>query len=652
MTRVRRILFVLLLTLLLSAAAAALAAVPPEPGTVVTGYFTDVKYLRPEMKATWVNVDKIPPYTIIEIRVVRGFWGEATYEKGVPGYLNFQDLRPVPVPEPCEPYQAYSTEKIPLRAFPEIKLKSEEFLPARTLVTVDGTIGNFLCVTLPDGQTRYVPVTLLKKAEFTPKEVPEKRICVGADTELLEFPLSGAAKTGLLTPGVIYRTAAESGDYYYVTADGVSGYVWKGHLKIWARSPGDGQLFFRDPRLAGARDGVEAEDLYTAALAGPEGALVYAASDRTFTLSPEERIYAYTAYGGFCAISAGTRFGYVLRDQIHVPDRADRESRIRAQDLSGASLQANPFLDQALPMLEEGNPFLLRYNAITGSELEPLFPLGVPYFWGGRGYNVLVERWPDYTVREAWQSSLVFYHKGTNYVFGFDCIGFVKNIYRMAGWPIKGSVEDLGNRTYCDRHHVFCSDARPLPRSWEETAAALQPGDLLYVRHPNTHVMICIGTLRAWGYTEEQLPALADALDCPLMIHCGENPMYYFRFRNMLSQQQSGLLSTADPTDGGVAVCIIGPKPGEEEMIIEAHDTKSRCYDVEGACVTLFNFKSVKSYFVYRPTVIERGAEPSEDAEAEPSEEGGDAPEEDGDPLRDPEALEDPEEDVPGKEQE
>ena len=319
--------------------------------------------------------------------------------------------------------------------------------------------------------------------------------------------------------------------------------------------------------------------------------------------------HAHIKYG----VSCDSVFGMIsqryleIRDELGLKTDLEGElARIRAADLSGAALEKNPVLDQALPMLEDGNPFLLRYNALTGSSLEPLFPLGVPYFWGGRGYNVLTERWPDYTVREAWQSSLVFYHRGTSYVFGFDCIGFVKNVYRLAGFPISGDVSDLAEKPFCAGHHVFCSDAHPLPDSWEEAAAALRPGDLLYVRHPNTHVMIYIGTLRSWGYTAEQLPALARYLDVPVMIHCGENPMYYFRFRNMLSQQQSGILSRAEPTDGGVALCLIGPKPGEEEMIIEAHDTKARCFDIEGACVTLFNFQNVRSYFVYRPTGVER----------------------------------------------
>ena len=584
-----------------------LAGTPPEPGTVVTGYFTDMKYLRPAMKATWENVDRIPAYTMIEITVVQGYWGEAVSEKGVKGYINFQDMRPAPAPEPCEPWQGYCTEKAPFRAFPEIKLEAEEFLRPQRLLVVNGTLDYFYHVTLADGRSGYVLQKSVKKAEFHAEKVQEKRFCVGRETPVREYPLDGAAEIGRLSPGEIYVTDSQTGDYYVVSVNGAAGYIYKGSLKIWARSPGSGILFFRDARLQGKRDDEEAKVLCAQAAVGDAGAVLHGKPGKSVSLSPDEKIYVYAVYGGFCGVSCDAGYGYVREDAVRIMDREAMLAEIRGKDLSGASLRASPFLDQALAMLEEGNPFLLRYCALTGADVRALFPLGVPYFWGGRGYNVLTERWPEYTVREAWQSSLVYYHKGTNYVFGFDCIGFVKNVYRLAGFPISDTVESLGEKEYCEAHHVFCSDRRPVGKNWAETAKSLRAGDLLYVHHPNPHAMIYIGTLRDWGYTAEQLPALANALDDPLMIQCGENPSCHFRFRDLLSQQQSGLLADAEPTDGGVCVCIIGPKKKEAEQVVEAHGVKCRCFDVEGACVTLFDFNAVKSYFVYRPTIITRG---------------------------------------------
>ena len=48
-------------------------------------------------------------------------------------------------------------------------------------------------------------------------------------------------------------------------------------------------------------------------------------------------------------------------------------------------------LDAALSMLEEGNPFLTRYNEDTGAGIEARYPLGCPYFWGGRDTEKILE---------------------------------------------------------------------------------------------------------------------------------------------------------------------------------------------------------------------------------------------------------------------
>ena len=54
--------------------------------------------------------------------------------------------------------------------------------------------------------------------------------------------------------------------------------------------------------------------------------------------------------------------------------------------LDAGSLHASSLLASALSLLEEGNFFIDRYNAITGSEVSAVFPLGMPYLWGG-GYS-------------------------------------------------------------------------------------------------------------------------------------------------------------------------------------------------------------------------------------------------------------------------
>ena len=51
---------------------------------------------------------------------------------------------------------------------------------------------------------------------------------------------------------------------------------------------------------------------------------------------------------------------------------------------AAAEVEASPVLDAAFSMLEAGNPFLTRYNELTGSGVEAVFELGAPYFFGGK----------------------------------------------------------------------------------------------------------------------------------------------------------------------------------------------------------------------------------------------------------------------------
>ncbi len=602
--KIARLLLVLLLVLGTALTAAAeKPAAEAEPGETVVGYFRKNRSIRPRTEATMEVLGTVPAFTIMEMTTVKKNWGQYTSSDGITGYIYYQDIQTVPVPDPCEERIVYCEERQALRSLPEFSQKDPRRVEAFEMLTADGTYRDYVHVRTTGGEEGYIPGRLLKDADFEPEAISPVRFCAGAETGALAMPLKGAEELMTVYPGIVYEAEEGRGDYYVLrTEEGTPAYVWKGAVRLWQAVGANHTDFFRKVRINGSRGDSAPEEIYAQARARKDTAF-FDGNGACETLKTGDRVYVYAAYGGFYGVSRGQSFGYVKQEDLEIQDREAAAESVARADLSGATIEKNEFLDAAFSLLEEGNSFLLRYNAITGSDIQPLFSLGVPYFWGGRGYNILTERWPEYTTREAWQDSINYYRKGTTYIYGFDCIGLVKAVYKLAGHEIQGNVGDLISDQICEAgQHIWCSGRHTIPEDWNRVAETLEIGDLLWIKHPGVHALIYIGTLRDYGYTEEQLPAMTGMLDYPLMIHCGRNPYCYFRFRNLLASQTKGRLAEATPPDGGVSICILGPDEENAEMHIGFLDRIDDCFEVEGTCVTITSFKRVTSYFFYRDT--------------------------------------------------
>ena len=85
------------------------------------------------------------------------------------------------------------------------------------------------------------------------------------------------------------------------------------------------------------------------------------------------------------------------------------------------------------------------------------------------------------------------------------------------------------------------------------------------------------------------------------MIHSGENPMAYQRFDCLTARSGDKKVSKALGSDGGVSLCLLGVPRDAAETEVQCHERTYFCFDVEGACVTIFNFSNVRDYYVYRP---------------------------------------------------
>ena len=197
--------------------------------------------------------------------------------------------------------------------------------------------------------------------------------------------------------------------------------------------------------------------------------------------------------------------------------------------------------DASLSMLEEGSPFVARYDDTADSLLEVKLPLGVPYYYAGASEEKFLNRYfPSATTR--------FYRPDHLYLCGLDCVGMTRLVYEKCGLEPHPSIVDM-LRWGMGRSALEGKD----PAEWP---AMLLPGDLICVKHGTYHVMMYLGTLRKFGWTERDAGEAAGLLDAPLVIHCGGNPFYYERYREYISEKA---YRNTYPPDGGVTVSVIQP---------------------------------------------------------------------------------------------
>ena len=229
--------------------------------------------------------------------------------------------------------------------------------------------------------------------------------------------------------------------------------------------------------------------------------------------------------------------------------------------LSGVSALGEEPLDEiqvlssAFACLEEGNPFLTRYNTVTWAEVVPRLPQGVPYVWGGMTASHVFAKEPDYCVLPISKGSPVWYEAGRKYINGFDCIGFIRYVYERARRIKLTTISGLFAEKDLFLWSSRTEDTLPLRMQWTE----LDPGDLLVMEHPGRHIAMYVGTLRNYGYTEGELgEQLAAYIDYPLVIHSSVNAQVSNRFADLI---RNGLpkYKAATDTDGGVCVSLITP---------------------------------------------------------------------------------------------
>lgn len=282
-------------------------------------------------------------------------------------------------------------------------------------------------------------------------------------------------------------------------------------------------------------------------------------------------------------------------EKSRMPGPAALDEETKARILENGRIQRSKALDYALSLLEEGNPFLERYNLITGAQIQPPLPYGVPYLFGGQAQSHVFAKKPDYVVQKAWQNS-TYYQAGTTYLYGFDCVGYVKWVWKKA---YKSDMKTVDQMLRDRKHQMFGSASKPIP-GWNELAAALTPGDVFVVKYPNTHMGMYIGTLRDYGYTAQEVPDLADWLDAPLVIHSHGDAAVADRFAYLIKH---GLKKyrKATVTDGGVSVSLLcGSVSVAPYQVRQQNHTTSYFVLPDQTWLSVFGWKNIQQFCWYR----------------------------------------------------
>ena len=242
------------------------------------------------------------------------------------------------------------------------------------------------------------------------------------------------------------------------------------------------------------------------------------------------------------------------------------------------------FLNAALSMLEEGNPFLVRYNQENGTDVKARFPLGCPYFWGGRRVSKILE-----TASPNQNSD--YYKKGLQYLNGLDCVGYTRWIVKQVGLEEHDAISNLLNTTLYKEYVNYPAKKN----KGSERSLKLKTGDLLALQHSSGgfHVAMYIGTLRDFGYTEKSLPEeLVPYLDYPLVIHCTGSSDYYERYRLWL--EENGRTEIQPPYGGVIVSLLDAPASAAPSFTPDVLDLKKPCFDLEGYHLEILDLSGEK----------------------------------------------------------
>lgn len=560
---------------LLCMTTALLPAMAEEEAQSFFAYFEDARWIRTEPKANTPTVVNVPKRSVLKLTPVNDKYAHTVY-RGQEGYIHMKDYKTIdytdPFSEEAVTVEGFFGAPVYMRAEPLKNASAMELLPTDVRFKITFVTDTYAYITY-NGEGGYVFIEDFVQMDYLKGEVAPYTAFSYDTVPAFDSPYHGAVEMAQIAPYTPVTVRGYDGDHLMITLNDQTLYVESSEMT--ALIP-DYEVESFTAKITAKADVYE-HPLQNAQVLG------------AVAKNAEVTVLAYQ--GEYARVTDGSITGYVHYKQLKSSEKT--EQALEALDRYVENIEAQKFLNVALTMMEENNPILRMYNENCGGSVQARYQYGVPYLFAGARESSLLK------IRYASQNSN-YYFTDKRYLGGFDCIGFARWLHNQVGMKKLPAISEMPEQ---NKKYLVNVKGKSMP----EWADEMMVGDAIGMAYKGGgyHVMIYIGTLRDFGYTEEKLgDVLSPYIDYPLVIHCGMNNYHTAWYTQYLEENN---IKGVVPPDGGVTISLLGvpyDKCTYTETMWEGTKNVKTFYwfDLEGYNLTSIDptYSGIRWYSVYR----------------------------------------------------
>ena len=538
-------------------------------------YFKDARYIRTEPKANTPTVVHVPERSVLRLTPVSDKYALTSYD-GKEGYIYTKDYVAIDYIDPHGPnavtVEGFFGAPVNMRAQPLPNASMVAHLPADERMQITFVTDDYAYLT-HDGKEGYVFIEDFVQMDYQQGETAPYVVFSDENVKAMSSPYYGATAVAGIPANTPIHVHGYDGDHLLTTIDGVTAYVDGGNV---SPLPAD-----------------FAVEAFTATVKAKVSILEYPIknAEKLGSVKKDGQVTVTAYLGEYVRVESGDISGYIPFNQLKSTDKTKAAKKSFTNYTEG--VEAQKFLDIALSMMEEGNPILRMYNENCGGEVTARYQYGVPYlFAGSKESSILKIRYPSQNSN--------YYFTDKRYLGGFDCIGFARWLHNQAGMRKLPAISEMRDQ---NKKYLVKVDGKTMPE-WSEEMLVGDSVGIAY-KGGGYHIMVYIGTLRDFGYTEEKLgELLAPYIDYPLVIHCGMNNYHTAWYEEYLRNEG---IEGVVPPDGGVTISLLGVPydkcPYTETMWEGTKNVKTfYWFDLEGYNLTSIDptYSGIRWYSIYR----------------------------------------------------